>query len=194
MLQHPNRQSPHDINENDDHRRDGIAPHELAGTIHGPIKIGFLCDLFAAMSSRRLIDQPGVEIGIDAHLFPGHRIKGKPGRHFGNTPGSLGNDDKVDDDQNRKDHDPDRKVAAHHKRAKRLNNLPRRTRPFISVEKDDAGRGNVQRQTKEGQEKQDGGEHGKIDGPLGMHRHEEDQNGDGQAERQTQIQDQGRQG
>lgn len=37
----------------------------------------------------RLVDQPGVKIGVNRHLFAGHRVQGKAGRNLGNTLGPL---------------------------------------------------------------------------------------------------------
>ena len=67
----------------------GVTPDELAGTVHGPVKIGLLLNRLAPSSGLLLIDQAGVEISINRHLFAGHGIEGKTRRHFRNTPGTL---------------------------------------------------------------------------------------------------------
>ncbi len=59
-----------------------------------------------------LVDEASVEIRINRHLFAGHSVKGKTRRHFRNAPGPLGDDHKVDHDQDAKDDDTDHKIAA----------------------------------------------------------------------------------
>ncbi len=94
----------------------------------------------------RLVDQPGVKIGVNRHLFAGHRVQGKAGRNLGNTLGPLGDDDKVDDHQDDKYYETDDKVAANHHLTKRLNHLTRRARAEMAVQQHHARGGDVERQ------------------------------------------------
>ena len=41
----------------------------------------------AALAGLLVIDKPGVQIGVDAHLFSRHGIQREAGRHFGNSSG-----------------------------------------------------------------------------------------------------------
>ena len=62
----------------------------------GDVEIGLAGNIFTPGLRLRLVDQPGVKIGVNRHLFAGHRVQGKAGRNLGNTLGPLGDDDKVD--------------------------------------------------------------------------------------------------
>ena len=53
-----------------------IAAHELAGTVHGTVEVGFGAHLGAPHARLVLVDEAGVEIGIDRHLLAGHRSPG----------------------------------------------------------------------------------------------------------------------
>ena len=62
----------------------------------------------------RLVDQPGIQIGINRHLFTGHRVQRKAGGHLGDTFSTFSDHDKVDDHQDDKHHKADYEVTADH--------------------------------------------------------------------------------
>ena len=114
------------FHKGDENAGNGVAPDELAGTVHGPVKIGLLLNCLAPPSGLLLIDQAGVEIGINGHLFAGHGIEGKTRRHFRNTPGTLRDDDKVDHDEDAKHDDPNHEIATNDKVPKGFDDQLRR--------------------------------------------------------------------
>lgn len=64
--------------------------------VHRAVEIGLAGDIFTPGLRLRLVDQPGVKIGVNRHLLAGHRVQGEAGRNLGNTLGPFGDDDKVD--------------------------------------------------------------------------------------------------
>ena len=71
----------------------GITPNNLLApsmAVYRP-----LAESPGAVVGLLLIDQAGIEIGINRHLFARHGIEGKTRRHFCNTPGTLGDDTKL---------------------------------------------------------------------------------------------------
>src|SRR5262249_52644492 len=100
----------------------GITPDELAGTVHGSVKIGLLLNCLTPPPGLLLIEQAGVEIGINGHLFARHGIESKTCRDFRNTPGALRDDHKVDDDEDTKHDDPNHEIAADNKVPKGFDN------------------------------------------------------------------------
>ena len=50
----------------------------------------------------RLVDDAGVQVGVDRHLPAGHAVQGKAGGHFADARGALGDHDELDDDDDRR--------------------------------------------------------------------------------------------
>ena len=96
MIQEAHDDAPHQVDEGGDDRHDRVALDELGSTVHGAEKVGFPLDFRAAGARLLFVDQAGAEVGVDRHLFAGHRVQGKGGRNLGNTLGPFGDDDKVD--------------------------------------------------------------------------------------------------
>jgi len=65
-------QSADDVDEKDQDARDRVAADELRGAVHGPVEVGLACDVLAAPPRLVLVDQSGVQIGVDRHLLAGH--------------------------------------------------------------------------------------------------------------------------
>jgi hypothetical protein len=150
------------IDKQDQHCGDGIAAHEFAGAIHRAKKIRLLRHLPPAACRFFLVDQPGIEIGIDGHLLAGHTVEHEARGNFRNAPGAFGNHDKIDDHQDRENGDTDRIIAADDKAAESLDNAARRTRSQIAVEQDDPGGGDVQRQPQQCRQQKQGRERREI--------------------------------
>ena len=71
------------------------------------IEVRFVGRLLAPALGLHLVDEPGVEIGVDGHLLPGHGVEGEAGRHFGYAAGPGGDDHELDDDEDEEDDDDD---------------------------------------------------------------------------------------
>src|SRR3546814_6564374 len=64
-------------------------------------------------------------IGVDRHLLARQSVKGEASRHFGHTPGALGDDHQVDDHQDGENEDADDIIAADQEITERFNDVPR---------------------------------------------------------------------
>ena len=113
-----------DVDEDDDDAGDGVAADEFGGTVHGSVKIGFLGDICPAFAGFGFVDDSGVEVGVDGHLFAGHGVQGEAGGDFGDTGGAFGDDDKLDDDEDDEDDDADGEGAAGDEVGKGVDDLP----------------------------------------------------------------------
>ena len=132
MLPDADDQAAEEVDEQNQDRGDGVAAHEFAGAVHGAEEIGFMRRPPAALRGVFLIDQAGIEIGIDRHLLAGHAVQREPRGDFGDAARALGDDDKIDDDQNRENDDADGVVAADHERAERFDHAARGRRNLDS--------------------------------------------------------------
>src|SRR5262249_34754528 len=146
--------APDDIHKGDENAGNGVTPDELAGTVHGPVKIGLLLNRLAPSPGLLLIDQAGVEISINGHLLAGHGIEGKTRCHFGNTPRTLRHDDKVDHDENAKYDDSNPEIAADDKVPKGFDDRSGGVWTLIAMQQDQAHRRDVEGQPEQGQEQQ----------------------------------------
>ena len=96
----------HQVDSSDDQARDGIAAHKLGSTIHRPVEVSLGGDFATTTRGFLLVDQARRQICIDGHLFPGHGIEREPRRDFTHSGRTLGDHDKLHDDQDRKDDEP----------------------------------------------------------------------------------------
>ncbi len=112
LLDHADIQAAEDVDERDDDAGDGVAADEFAGTVHGPVKVGFLGDVLAALAGLRLGDDAGVQVGVDRHLLAGHGVQREPRGHFRDAAGTLGDHDELNDEDDDEDDDADRQRAA----------------------------------------------------------------------------------
>ncbi len=136
------------VDEQNQQAGDRIAAHELAGTVHRAVEVGFRDTCGAPRP--RLADQAGVEVGVDRHLLAGHGVQGKTRGNLGNTPGTLGDHHEVDDHQDGEHHDTDHVVAADHHLAEGLDHLAGGRVAILAVQQHHAGGGHVQRQPQQG--------------------------------------------
>jgi hypothetical protein len=54
-----------------------------------------------------------VSLGVNGKLFAGHAIQRKARANLGHPARAFGNDDEVDDQKHKKDHQPQKQAAAH---------------------------------------------------------------------------------
>src|SRR5579875_3664285 len=155
VLPYADDQTADQVDEQDQDGRDRIAADEFAGAVHGAEKIGLARDLLAPPHRLFLIDQTGVEIGIDRHLLAGHSVECKARGDLGDAPGAFGDDHEIDDDQDREYGDADGVIAADDEQAERFNDPARGVRSPIALQQDDAGGCDIERQAQQrGQQKQ----------------------------------------
>src|SRR5581483_1460036 len=121
------------VDEQDQHGGDRIAAHELAGAVHRPEEIGFAADLLAPRSRLLLVDEAGVEVGVDRHLLARHAVEDKARGDLGDAPGALGDDDEIDDDEDREHGDANRVIAADDERAEGFDDAAGGVRALVAV-------------------------------------------------------------
>ena len=77
VLQHANGDTAEHVDKQNENAGYGVAAHELAGTVHGPVEIGLLRHFLATAQGVVLTDQAGIQVGINRHLLAGHGVQGK---------------------------------------------------------------------------------------------------------------------
>ena len=178
------------VDDEDQEAGDRVAAHELAGAVHRAEELGFLADLGAAALGLLLVDQAGVQVGVDRHLLAGHRVEREARADFGDALGALGHDDEVDDDEDREHDQADREVAADQEVAERLDHLAGRGRAGVAVQQHDARRGDVERQAQQRRQQEHRREHGEVERPHHVgrdhhhHQRQRDVEGEQQVERE----------
>ena len=139
MLQHSDGKAPHDVDQEDEDAGHGIAAHELGGAVHGAEEVGFFCHLGAPALGFRLVDQTGIQIGIDRHLLAGHGVEREARRHLGNAFGPFRDHDEVDDHQDGENNQAHGEIPANQEMAKGFNHRPGRAWAGMAFEQHHAG-------------------------------------------------------
>ena len=121
------REPADQVDHHDDDGGDRVALHELRRTVHRAVEVGFVGDLLAAALGLGLVDEAGVEVGVDRHLLAGHRVEGEARRDFGDAAGTVRDHDELDHDEDEEDHEADDHRAADHEVAERFDDLARVT-------------------------------------------------------------------
>ncbi len=189
VLQNPNQQAAHHVDHHDQNTGDGIPANELTRTIHRAVEIGFLGYVGTAFFRFIFANQPGVQIGVNCHLFARHPVQYETRAHFRDTARTFGDNHKVDDHEDDKHHDTDGEVTAHQEVAEGLDHLTCRRTAGMPVHQDDTGGGHVQRQAQQRGEQQNGRECGEIQGTLGEHRHQQHHDRERNVEGEKQVED-----
>ena len=146
MLDHADEKTTDDVDKQDQNAGDSIAFNEFGGTVHGAVEVRFAGHFFTAGAGLFLVNQTGVQVGVNRHLFAGHRIEGKAGAHLGDTARTFGHDHEVDDHQDDEHHNTHSVVTADHHVTERFDHLTGRFRAVMTFQQHHAGRGHVQRQ------------------------------------------------
>ena len=107
LLQDADREPADQVDEHDHDGGDRVALHELRGTVHRAVEVGLVGGLLAAALRFGLVDEPGVEVGVDRHLLSGHRVEGEPSRDLGDASGTVRDHDELDHDEDEEDHEAD---------------------------------------------------------------------------------------
>jgi hypothetical protein len=178
LLRNADHHAADDVDEHDQQSGHGITAHEFGGAVHGAEEAGFVLELAAAPARFRLIDQSGGKVGVDRHLLARHGVEVEAGGHFGNAPGTLGNDHKIDDHQDGEDDDADDEISAHHEIAEGLDHVARGIGALVPAREDQTGRGEIERKPQHGRDQEDGGEGGEFQRGVNEQRRHQDQHGE----------------
>ena len=131
--------------------------------------------------------RPADEIGVDRHLLARHGVEVEARRDFGDTAGTLGDDDEVHDHENREHDDADDEIAAHHEIAERLDDVAGGVGALMAVRQDQPRRGEVERQPQHGRNQEDGRERREFQRRLDEQRRHQDQDRQRDRDRQEEI-------
>ncbi len=170
------------VDQRDDDGRDRVALDELRGTVHRAVEVGLGVHLLAAPAGLLLVDEAGVEVGVDGHLLAGHRVEGEAGAHLGDAAGTVGDDDELDDEQDREHDQADDQRATDDEVAEGVDHLP-----GVPVDEDQPRGAHVEGQAEQGHHEHDGREAGEVQGPVDEHRRQQDQQGTGDVERDEDV-------
>ena len=163
--------------------------NELARAVHGPVEFGLLGYLGPPFPGIGLVDEPCIEVRVDAHLLPGHGIQGEPGCHFGDSARTFGDHHEVDHHEDDEDHDSHGGIASHHKGPEALDDVAGRQRAAVAVEKNQPGGGDVQRQPEKRGDQEQGGKHGKVQGSHRIDGEQKNHDAEGDVECEKDVQD-----
>src|SRR5438876_522178 len=78
-----------EVEGGDDQPGDGVAADELAGAIHGAVKLRLAHQMLPSPPRFVLVDQAGVQLGVDGHLLARHGVQSETGRHFRDAAGAF---------------------------------------------------------------------------------------------------------
>ena len=188
LLEHTDDDAAQDVDDGDHDARDCVPADELAGTVHGPVEVGFARDFLSALSSLDLVDEAGVQLCVDGHLLAWHRVEGEPRGDLGDTTSTLRDDHEVDDDQDDEDHETDDVAASHHDLAEGLDDLAGRGLR-AAAEQDEPGARDVETQPVQRRGEQQRREDGELDRRLDVERRQEDEQARRDADGQQQVED-----
>ena len=96
MFEYADQDAAQHVDQQDHDAGDGVTAHKLGGTVHRAVEVRFVGHILTPHPRLFLINQPGIEIGVDRHLFARQRVEGKARRYFRNTLGPFGHHHKVD--------------------------------------------------------------------------------------------------
>ncbi|MNS93219.1 hypothetical protein D3C72_1273770 [compost metagenome] len=126
MLEYTHQQTADDVNHHDQDPGDGIPAHEFTRTVHRTVEVRFLSNIGTALFRFIFTNQPGVEIGVNRHLFARHPVEDKTGADFSDTARTFGDNHEVNDNEDNEHHDTNSKVATDEEVTKGLNHFTRR--------------------------------------------------------------------
>ncbi len=176
-----------EVDEGDEQTGGHVPLHKFASAVHGAVKIRFTAQVVAAQGCFLFINESGVKVGFNGHLFAGHGVKGEAGRYFGDTGGACGDDHLVENEQNHEDNRADDITAADHEFSKGLDDFACGRRPLIAIEQDQTGGRHVERQAQQGRDQQQGGENGKFQRRGHEHACQQDEQGQRNTEAEHDI-------
>ena len=121
-VDHTHQEAPDEVDKGGYDGEDGVALYKLGSTVHGAEEVGASLNIQAAFPGLFLVDDAGVEVCVNGHLFTGHSVQGEAGRNLSHTFGTLGDDDKLYQNQNEEDDKADDYISLYHKFTESLDN------------------------------------------------------------------------
>ena len=193
VLEDADDQPRHDIDGRDQHRRQRVALGEADRAVHRAVEIGLFTHAFAPGPRLLLVDHPGVEVGVDRHLAPWHRVQGETRRDFRDTHRAVVDHDELNGDEHDEHDDADHEVAADHELAEGHDDVARRLHAVGAVHEDESRRRHVERQPDQRQQEQQRGEDTELDRLSDIDHRQQQHDGQSDGHRQQQVEQQRRQ-
>ncbi len=111
VLDNADEQAADDVDQDDHDAGDGVAADELAGPVHRAEEVGLLENLLPAALCLALVDHAGAKVGVDRHLLARHAVERESGGDLADPRGALGDDDELNQHDDREDHQADDHVV-----------------------------------------------------------------------------------
>src|SRR5262245_19206854 len=105
-----------------------------------------MCDLFATSAGLMLVDQSGIQVGIDRHLLAGHGVEGESCRYFGGADCAVADYQILNRDQGQEQYEADYVVATDYELTEGFDDVSRCGCAFTAVQQNPATTGKIQRQ------------------------------------------------
>ncbi len=118
MPRHADDNAAEHIDREDDQPGDGVATHEFRRAVHRAEKRAFLLPFAAALLRLLVVDEAGRQIGVDGHLLARNGVEGESRADFGDARRALGDDQKVDGDEDDEHHQTNDEIPPITMRAK----------------------------------------------------------------------------
>src|SRR5690606_34910851 len=173
-LQRADDDAGDDVDEGDEQPGDGVAAHEFGRAVHGAEKRAFVLEILATRAGGVLVDEARREVGVDGHLLAGHGVEVEAGGHFGDAARTLGDDNEVDDQEDRENDDSDHEIAARDEVAEGFDHLAGGVRSVMAFREDEAGGGEIEGHAQHGRDQQHGGEGSEFERRLDEQRRHQD--------------------
>ncbi len=81
-MEDSDKEAGEDVDAGDENGGDRVALVEAGGAVHGAVEFRFAGSLFAAGARLMLVDESGIEVGVDCHLLAGESVEGEAGGDF----------------------------------------------------------------------------------------------------------------
>ena len=183
LLQHPDREATDDVHEDDHYPGDRISFDELTGAVHRAIEVGLRGDRLAPLARCLLVDQPGIEVGVDRHLLAGHGVQGEARRYLRHSARTVRNHHELNDDEDEEDDKANNQVAADNEVSEGVDDAT-----SVAMQQDETRRRDVQRQPEKRGDQEKRREHRELHRVFGVDGNEEDDNARGDVDRQEHVQ------
>ena len=187
MARHADDDAAEHVDGENDDARNRVAAHELGRAVHRTEEGAFLLQFATTHLRFLVVDVTGREIGVDRHLFAGNRIEREARADFRDTRGALGDDEKVDRDQDREHDHADDEVAAHHQVCEARDDIAGSRRAIRAMRENKTRGGDVERQAQHRRDEQDGRERREVERPVDPQRDHQDQHGKRDRQRESEI-------
>ncbi len=144
---------------------------------------------FAARAGLLLVDQSGIQVGIDGHLLAGHGVESETRRDFGRPHCAVADDHVLNGDQGQKQHEADDVIAADHELPESFDDPAGCGGSLAAMQQNAAATREIERQPQQRQQQQETGKDRELHRTQDLHCREQNQDRNSDAEREQKIED-----